>query len=76
MLVMRRRAGESILIGDDIQIEVIEVSPGRVKLGIVAPADLTVTRKEIQITRQHNVAAAGHVSGQSLTRLLHQLTSE
>jgi carbon storage regulator len=70
---MRRRAGDAILIGDDIQIEVIEVSPNRVKLGIVAPAHLAVTRKEVVSTRQQNVAASQYVSSNNLSRILNQL---
>ena len=46
MLVMRRRAGESFIIGDEIEIEVLEVTGTRVKLGIVAPDSLSIVRKE------------------------------
>ena len=38
MLVLRRRAGERILIGDEMEIEMIEISRSRVKLGIRAPS--------------------------------------
>ena len=58
MLVMRRRAGESLLIGGEIEIEILEVGPTRVKLGIVAPPQLTVTRKEVILTRTENLTAA------------------
>lgn len=58
MLVMRRRAGESLLIGGEIEIEILEVGPTRVKLGIVAPPELTVTRKEVVLTRSENLTAA------------------
>jgi len=58
MLVMRRRAGESLLIGADIEIEILEVGPTRVKLGIVAPTDLPITRKEVILTRSENLTAA------------------
>jgi carbon storage regulator len=46
VLVLRRRAGEAITIGTDIEIEVIEVSRTRVKLGIRAPRTVTVMRRE------------------------------
>ena len=62
MLVMRRRAGESLLIGDDIEIEILEVGPTRVKLGIVAPANRAITRKEVVLTRSENVTAALNAS--------------
>lgn len=58
MLVMRRRAGESFLIGGEIEIEILEVGPTRVKIGIVAPSDLAITRKEVLLTRSENVTAA------------------
>ena len=58
MLVMRRRAGESFLIGGDIEIEILEVGPTRVKLGIVAPSELAITRKEVVLTRKENLTAA------------------
>jgi carbon storage regulator len=46
VLVLRRRVGETISIGDGIEIEVVEISRTRVKLGIVAPRDVPVVRKE------------------------------
>ncbi len=58
MLVMRRRAGESLLIGGEIEIEILEVGPTRVKLGIVAPPNLPITRKEVILTRSENLTAA------------------
>ena len=58
MLVIRRRAGEAVLVGSEIEIQIIEVSPSRVKLGITAPQHVSVMRKETQLTRDQNVAAA------------------
>ncbi len=58
MLVMRRRAGESLLIGGDIRIGNLGGGPTRVKLGIVAPTNLAVTRKEVLLTRSENLTAA------------------
>ena len=46
MLVIRRRAGESFQIGVDIVVQVLEVSPTRVKLGIQAPREVPVMRSE------------------------------
>lgn len=47
MLVLTRRVGESILIGDDIQIKVSEVDRGLVKLAVKAPDDVPIVRQEI-----------------------------
>jgi carbon storage regulator len=63
MLVIRRHAGESILIGDDIELEVIECGHNRVKLGIRAPRHVSVTRSEMKVTREQNLAAARSMSG-------------
>lgn len=47
MLVLSRAENERIMIGDDIAIIVIEIGHGKVKLGIEAPKDVVVHRKEI-----------------------------
>lgn len=59
MLVVRRRAGEAIVLGEDIEIEVIEISRTRVKLGIRAPREVTVLRRESVHIAQENQCAAG-----------------
>jgi carbon storage regulator len=62
MLVLRRRAGESLLIGDDIEIEVLSVTPQGVKIGIRAPKATMVLRKELKLTRDQNEAAANAIA--------------
>ena len=62
MLVIRRRAGESILLGESIEIQVTEIGPSRVKLGITAPPEVVILRKEIKLTREQNQAAAQGVA--------------
>lgn len=47
MLVITRKKDESFLIGDDIEIKIIETEDGRVKIGIEAPKDKKIVRKEI-----------------------------
>jgi len=47
MLVLTRKQGESILIGEEIEIKIIEVSKNEVKIGIQAPKDVKVIRKEL-----------------------------
>ncbi len=54
MLVLTRKIGEEIIINDDILISVEEIGPGRVKIGIVAPRDVPVHRKEV-----YDLIAAG-----------------
>jgi carbon storage regulator len=50
MLVLSRKTNESIVIGDDIQIKVISIEGDMVRLGIEAPRDVGVYRKEIYFT--------------------------
>jgi len=63
MLVIRRHPGESILIGGEIELEVIECGHNRVKLGIRAPQHIPVMRAEVKATREQNLAAAQSISG-------------
>jgi carbon storage regulator len=59
MLMMTRRAGQKIVLGEDIIVEVIEVSGNTVRLGVSAPRSLTVYREEIwTAVRAENEAAA------------------
>jgi len=69
MLVIRRRAGEKVMIGGDIEVEVLEVGATQVKLGITAPKDLLILREEVHITRQQNEAASREISTLELARL-------
>ena len=73
MLVIRRRAGESLMIGDDVEIEILDTGSSQVKLGIRAPKHVIVLRKEIQITGQQNLAAAKEKSDAALNSLLEKL---
>lgn len=47
MLVLTRKTGESIVVGDDIEIKIVECSKGKVQIGIEAPQDIAILRKEI-----------------------------
>lgn len=47
MLVVTRKKGESILIGDDIEIKVTKIEDGSVKIAIEAPKSMTILRKEV-----------------------------
>ncbi len=73
MLVIRRRLGESLLSGDDVEIEILDTGGSHVKLGIRAPRHVVVLRKEIQITGQQNVAASKEKSGDAVNSVLRTL---
>ena len=48
MLVLSRKVGETILIGDNIAVTVVQVGPGSVRLGVVAPQDVVIMRQELR----------------------------
>ena len=73
MLVIRRRAGESFLINGNIEVEILEVGSTQVKLGIVAPKDISILRKEVHITREQNRAASREISTLELASLADKL---
>jgi len=60
MLILTRKLGENIRIGDDIRIVVLDIKGGQVKLGIDAPVDVSVHREEIyEKIREENRRASG-----------------
>jgi carbon storage regulator len=58
MLVISRKAGESLVISDDIRITVISVSSDKVSIGIEAPKDVKIVRQELLETIEANKASA------------------
>jgi len=76
MLVLMRRVGEQIVIGDDIRVTVVAVEGGRVRLGFSAPDNLRVDRLEIrekrhESTRSHvrpNRKAVAYPADNALSR--------
>ena len=73
MLLIRRRAGESILIGEDIEIQIIDLTPSRVKIGITAPREVVVLRKEVKLSSEQNIAASVSLNPVAVERLLQNM---
>ena len=59
MLVLSRKQSESIVINDDITIVVVEIRGDKVRLGIEAPKEIPVHRREVFDAIHRNKAAAG-----------------
>lgn len=63
MLVLTRKLNQSIMIGDDIEVSVISVMGDKVRLGIQAPRDVSVFRREVfdEIQSQNQAAAEAEI---------------
>lgn len=57
MLVVTRKKGERIIIGDNIVVEVLDIRGGRIRLGVAAPVDVKIVRDELEPAILDNLAA-------------------
>ena len=79
MLILSRKKGESIRIGEDIEIFVTEVKGDKVRLGISAPENKKISRAELYLTMENNREASDKVDLLKvfqLSRNLHQADQE
>lgn len=71
MLVLTRKENESIVIGDSIEVKVLEVKEHQVKLGISAPKAIAVHRKEVYLAIQaENESAAAPATTDDISKLI------
>lgn len=65
MLGLSRKKGESIMIGDNIEIAILDVQKDQVKIGINAPKNISIHRKEIYIQIKEQNEEAANISTKS-----------
>ena len=70
MLVITRKSGESLRIGENIRVTVVEIAKDRVKLGIEAPSDVRIIRNELFDTEKFNIQAAVHKPATDLLNII------
>jgi carbon storage regulator len=71
MLALARKAGESIIVNDNIEVTVLEIKGDQIKIGINAPKSVPIYRKEIYDQIQEaNADAANTVNPQALADLM------
>ncbi len=77
MLVLTRKLNQSIKIGDEVEITVIEVRGDQVRLGVTAPRDVAVHRKEVYLQiQQENRAASAALDASALDSLSDAVTRQ
>ena len=71
MLVLTRKENESIMIGNDIEVKVLDLKDNQVKLGIVAPRSVAVHRREVYLAIQaENAQAAAAAQVEQISQLI------
>ena len=68
MLVLTRKSNQSIMIGDDIEVSVLSIMGEKVRIGIQAPRDIPVFRKEVYLEIQQERAGAVEAGGEDNVR--------
>ncbi|SFG73297.1 carbon storage regulator CsrA [Sporolactobacillus nakayamae] len=71
MLILTRKLGESIRIGDDIEVKIVGIAGDQIKLGITAPRKVDVNRGEIYeaIRKENSRAVSGNLSDDILNAM-------
>ena len=75
MLVLTRKTNQSIMIGDDIEVSVLAVAGDKVRIGISAPREVPVFRKEVYLSIQAENAETTAGAGPKVDRALDELAS-
>jgi len=70
MLVLSRKRDESIIIGDDVVITVVDIKGEQVKIGVTAPRTVSIHRKEVYEAIQDENRAAAKSKAQNLSSLV------
>ena len=74
MLVLTRKTNQSIMIGDEIEVTVLAVSRDKIRLGITAPRDVPVFRKEVYLSIKGEGAEAGKSASGKVSDALDELS--
>lgn len=67
MLVLRRKIGEAVMIGDEIQVQILGIEGDQIKLGFLAPKDVSILRQEL-----YQGIVAENLAAKEQTNLLQQ----
>ena len=74
MLVITRKLNESILVADNIEVTVLEITKDKVRLGVNAPREVKIIRSELKAANTSNVEASKAVSQDAIKALIKHTT--
>jgi carbon storage regulator len=75
VLVLTRKTNQSIMIGDDIEVSVLAVSRDKIRLGISAPREVPVFRKEVYLSIKEERMSAESGASQQVEQALDEITN-
>jgi carbon storage regulator len=76
VLVLTRKTNQSIMIGDAVEVSVLAVSRDKIRLGITAPRDVPVFRKEVYLSIQEEQMGAEEGAKEQVEQALDDLSGE
>ena len=76
MLVLTRKSNQSIMIGDDIEVSVLAIMGEKVRIGIQAPRDVPVFRREVYLEIQEGSAKGGEGAREEVDAALRDIGGE
>ncbi len=76
VLVLTRKTNQSIMIGDAVEVSVLSVSRDKIRLGITAPRDVPVFRKEVYLSIQEEQVSADQGATKQVEKALDDLAAD
>jgi carbon storage regulator len=76
MLVLTRKSNQSIMIGDDVEVSVLAIMGEKVRIGIQAPRDVPVFRKEVYLEIQEERTGGGEGAREEVDAALRDISAE
>lgn len=76
MLILSRKPGETLVINNEIEVKIIEISGDKVKIGIEAPKNVKILRQELSQTMDSNKASTSKMSPSKLRDMLSDIKKD
>jgi carbon storage regulator len=74
MLVLTRKTNQSIMIGDDVEVTVLAVAKDKIRIGITAPREISVFRKEVYLSMKGETSEGAEDASEKVSGALDELS--